>query len=68
MSKPDDVRFRINPAAAGWSWTTFGSDRRPFAQGVAPNRNAAAACVIRALALTALGAPAYASDTPSRAA
>ena len=53
MSRSDGLRFSITPGAGGWTWSTFGPDRKVLVQGLAPSRNAAAACVIRALARSA---------------
>ena len=63
MSRPDGLRFRISPSARGGAWSTFGADRQVVAQGTAPSRNAAAACVIRALAQTAVIAEADLSSS-----
>ena len=65
MSRTQGLRFRISPTPRGWTWSTFGADRQVLAEGLAPSRNAAAACVIRALAQIAVAADA---DLPSKAA
>ena len=46
--------YRIRETAEGWAWSTLDSTGRVQARGQAPNKSIAAACVIRALARSAL--------------
>jgi hypothetical protein len=52
MRASDDAGFgyRIRRTASGWSWVAFAADGGVLAQGGAPNRATAAACVVRAIA------------------
>lgn len=42
--------FRISETRGGWAWAAYDPDGRPIESGAAPNRAAAAACVIRVIA------------------
>ena len=55
MTSPDHAVFgyRIRPADGGWTWVTYGLRGEVLAQGAAPNKALAAACVVRALARAA---------------
>lgn len=48
--------YRINKGEEGWAWTTFDLAGRVAVRGHAPTKAVAAACVIRALARSALPA------------
>ena len=47
--------YRFRQVDQGWRWTAYDACGRVCAQGTAPTRAAAAAGVIRALAVDALG-------------
>lgn len=55
MTSPSSAGFgyRIRPAEAGWTWVTYDLVGEVLAQGTAPNKALAAACVVRALARAA---------------
>jgi hypothetical protein len=46
--------YRIRETGEGWVWSTLDSTGRVQAKGRAPNKAVAAACVIRALARSAV--------------
>jgi hypothetical protein len=46
--------YRIRETAEGWTWSTLDQSGRVQARGRAPSKAVAAACVIRALARSAL--------------
>jgi hypothetical protein len=46
--------YRVREVESGWRWTAFDACGRVRAEGIAPSRAAAAACVIRILAEEAL--------------
>lgn len=46
--------YRINKGEDGWTWTTFDLSGRVTVRGHAPTKAVAAACVIRALARSAV--------------
>ncbi|WP_374468820.1 hypothetical protein [Phenylobacterium sp.] len=52
----DDASFgyRISKDEAGWTWTTFDLAGQILVEGRAPTKAVAAACVIRALARSAI--------------
>ena len=59
MISPDQSCFgyNIRQTASGWSWVTYDLDGGVQAQGSAPDKALAAACVIRALARAATEQP-----------
>ena len=42
--------FRVAKTRSGWTWAAYDADGRAVETGAAPNRAAAAACVIRVIA------------------
>ena len=51
MTSHPGFRFKISPAASGWSWTTYDAKRgQKLSEGTAATRAQAAACVIRFIA------------------
>jgi len=57
--------YRIEREPTGWRWVAFGLEGAILAQGDAPSRAAAAACVIRVLAGAHTAAPAAQGETAS---
>ncbi len=56
MFSGDGRAFSITRTEQGWAWSAAQAGRAPES-GIAPSRNAAAACVIRTLARSVLAAP-----------